>query len=447
MKIPITLTMSVCIFITGCSKYLDKKPDKQLAIPSSLLELQELMDNNSVMNNNRAAAGEGSADNYYLTDNDFDNLYNESGRSLYLWGSNITYDDFPNDWSHCYDAVYYANVVLENVDKLPVNDSAAYRNVKGSALFFRACSFLTALSNWTIGYNQSTANTDLGIPLRLSSDFNLVSVRSSTKAGYEQVLSDLHGAAILLPVKTLQGMRPSSAAANAMLARCFLAMQLYDSSLYYAVKSLQVQNSLMDFNTLDSSSFAPVPRFNKEVFVQLGMVQSSNLYYGKVDSSLCNSYDNADLRRYIYFIFNSDGSYSFKGNYNNSGYYFVGPAVDEMYLTKAECEARIGNVNTAMHDLNTLLSLRWRKGSFIPFTATTQTNAISQILSERRKELLYRDIRWMDLKRLNLSAATASTIYRSVHGTQDSLVPNDLKYALPIPQAVIDISDIPQNPR
>ncbi|SFQ07307.1 RagB/SusD family nutrient uptake outer membrane protein [Parafilimonas terrae] len=435
------------IILAGCNKYLDKKPDKSLVIPSSPADLQALMDNNDVMNNNRAAVGEGSADNYYLTDEDYNSFYRESSKSLYIWDDDITYNDFPNDWSRSYDAVYYANTVLENIDKVTGGNTGDYDNVKGSALFFRGCSFLTVLWGWAVVYNPGTADKDLGIPLRLSSDFNETSVRASVQQGYEQVLEDLRQAYMLLPEHALHAMRPCRAAAFGMLARCFLSMQAYDSALVYASRALALQAGLMDYNGLDSLSNAPVPLFNEEVMTALGMIQSSNLYYGKIDTVLYNSYDKDDLRRYIYFTSNADGSHSFKGNYNNSGYYFCGPAVDEMYLIRAECEARAGKTGDAMDDLNTLMVKRWRKGSFIPFAAGNADEALKIILSERRKELLFRDLRWADLKRLNLSPQTAVTIYRRLNGTVVSLPPGDLHYALPIPQQVIALSGMPQNPR
>ena len=68
------------------------------------------------------------------------------------------------------------------------------------------------------------------------------------------------------------------------------------------------------------------------------------------------------------------------------------------------------------------------------------------ILLERRKELLMRGLRWMDLKRLNMEGA-AITLTRTVNGQVYTLPPNDLRYALPIPEDVIAISGMQQNPR
>jgi hypothetical protein len=126
---------------------------------------------------------------------------------------------------------------------------------------------------------------------------------------------------------------------------------------------------------------------------------------------------------------------------------FTFPAVDELYLIKSECEARLGNVSMAMTDLNTLLVTRWKTGTFIPFTAANADDALPVILTERRKELVMRGVRWTDLRRLNTDARFASTITHVYNGQVYLLPPNDPKYVWPIPDDEILYSGIPQNVR
>jgi len=68
-------------------------------------------------------------------------------------------------------------------------------------------------------------------------------------------------------------------------------------------------------------------------------------------------------------------------------------------------------------------------------------------LKERRKELLFRGLRWTDLRRLNLDPRFAVTLARNVSGQIYSLPPEDPRYAWPIPDDEIQASGIPQNPR
>jgi hypothetical protein len=99
-----------------------------------------------------------------------------------------------------------------------------------------------------------------------------------------------------------------------------------------------------------------------------------------------------------------------------------------------------------MKDLNTLMIKRWKTGAFVPFTASTTSEALSLILEERRKETLFRGLRWLDLRRLNSEGANI-TITRGVDNKTYTLPPNSLRYVLPLPPDVINITGVPQNER
>jgi len=99
-----------------------------------------------------------------------------------------------------------------------------------------------------------------------------------------------------------------------------------------------------------------------------------------------------------------------------------------------------------MATLNKLLITRWKTGTFIPFTANNSQEALSTILKERRKELLMRDLRWQDIKRLNKEGANIS-IKRIIDSKTYELPPNSSKFALPLPAYIIKMTGMPQNPR
>jgi tetratricopeptide (TPR) repeat protein len=300
---------------------------------------------------------------------------------------------------------------------------------------------------WAPAYNEATSGTDMGIPLRLSADFNERSVRASVRDSYLQAIADLRQSASLLPIQPLQVVRGSRPAAFAFLSRVYLSMRQYDAAGRYADSCLQLNNKLVDYNTLNPGDAYPIPRFNEETLVySYNGPTLITTPVGKVDSLLYQSYDNADLRKTVCFKDNGAGRFGFKGSYSNSQGFFAGVATDEVYLNRAECYARSGNVPAALADLNTLLQKRYKTGQFIPVTATSSAAALAKILIERRKELLFRFIRWMDLKRFNLEGANI-TLTRVVHGTVYTLSPNDLRYALPIPEDIIALTGMPQNPR
>ncbi len=442
--------LSFVIILSGCQKYLDAKSNKQLVVPSGTQDLQALLDYYFRVNNFDPMLGEQCADNYYINDADYTAITTEEARGMYAWAPQLTILRNPNEWSYTYDNVYRANTVLDNLIKVERTgkNAADWDNIKGQALLLRAKSFLLALGIWSLAYDATTAQTDPGIALRLNSDFNQPSVRSSVQQSYDQVLKDLLEAVPLLPVTPVHVMRGSKSAVFALLARAYLYMHKYDNALRYADSCLQLSGQLLDYNRLNPAATFPFQPYNPEVIMENSSVSGggfgSNIM--KIDSVLYRSYDNNDLRKTLFFKNNNNGSYAFKGSYEGNPILFAGIATDEMYLTRAECLARTGNSSAALADLNTLLIKRWKTGTFIPFTANDASQALQLVLTERRKELLMRSLRWADIKRLNKEGA-GIVLRRVINGNTIELPPNNARYAFPLPQIVIDLSNMPQNPR
>jgi hypothetical protein len=103
-----------------------------------------------------------------------------------------------------------------------------------------------------------------------------------------------------------------------------------------------------------------------------------------------------------------------------------------------------------MKYLNDLLRTRWAKNSdgttkYVDQTASDETDALKKIFSERRKQLILRNLRWSDLRRLNLDPRFAVTLTRTIGGTTYTLEPNSFKYTFPIPQDIIQQTGMAQN--
>lgn len=441
------------LLLGSCSKFLEEKPNQQLVIPTTLTDVQGLLDNYEKLNmQSDCSALEASADNYYVTTTDFNAMLVDYRRT-YVWEKDFLFPTWPNNWSTCYDQVYIANTALEALEKIERTTANAmeWNNIQGQALFWRAKAMQQLAFGWCLAYDETTANTDLGLPLRLNSNFNEVSVRSSVNETYQLLLNDLTAAAARLPNRALGLTRPSKAAAFGLLSRTYLAMRKYEEAGKYADSCLQLYSTLMDYNSFNAAATYPMPAFNTgntEIIFESRALTPTNLNnsISKTDSVLYNSYAANDTRKTLFFKNNNNGTFGFKGSYETGSALFTGLATDEMYLTRAECYARAGNITAAMNDLNTLLIKRWKTGTFIPFTTINRDDAIQKVLTERRKQLLYRNWRWMDIKRLNKEGANI-VLKRIVNGTEYVLPPNDLRYALPIPEQVIELSGMQQNLR
>lgn len=452
MKQDILLAVIFLLTVTGCKKFLEEKPDKKLAVISKSDELQSLLDHSAFVNFREPVSGELSSDDYYITDNEYNTVYSEFQNRLYTWEKEFVFPEVNNDWYNLYRCIYRANTVLDNLGNAePASSDNVLDDIKGQALFLRGRSLLAGSFIWSQAYDAATASIDLGLPIRSNSDFNEPSVRSSVKETYEQIIYDLKEAATLLPDIVIHKIRPTRQAAFAMLARTFLSMRDYDAAWLYADSCLQISATLIDYN--DPAIAFPdryygFRQFNDEVITVTGMEipELLSAYIGRTDSIFYSSYDDNDMRKQIYFIDNGDGSVSFKGSYDSWKSLFSSVATDEMFLIRAECSARKNRLQEAINDLNTLLEKRWKTGTFQPYVATDSVETLNIILKERRKELTMRGLRWMDIKRLNKEGYNIS-LKRVVNGEEYALIPGDSRFALPLPEDVIRLSGMIQNPK
>ena len=448
--------------LTSCfNEYLDKKPDQKLVVPASLTDFQALLDNvNSSEMNADPALGFIAADDFYITDAGFSSLI-DIEKNAYIWADEVYgANGYVDDWIRPYRQIFCTNVVLEGVEKIkPEESEAEMRNaVKGSALFFRATAYYNLAQLFRPAYSVENAAETPGLPLKLESNVNLAPVISELQMTYNQILKDLTEAAGILPESSHIKSRPDRKAANAMLARVYLTMGMYELAEQYADKVLQQYRVLIDYNTLQTSSTRPfppsLPGGNPEVLfhsVIVGGYPYLRSTLVSVDPSLYNAYADNDLRKLLFFRSRANGIYTFKGSYGpalpgNTTSLFSGLSTDEVFLIRAECRARRGDVPAALEDLNTLLVTRWVTGTYSPYEAGTAKEALDIILLERRKQLVGRGLRWTDLRRLNQSEEYAKEISRTVNGQKIILAPGDKKYTFPVPVSELT-NGVEQNPR
>jgi len=451
-SICLLVLLSISFYSCKKSVFLAAKPDISLVVPATIDDCLALLNNDIVMNGygnaGYPALPEQGSDDYYVTDQQYD-TYSISDQQAVVWASQIYTDTAVNDWSLPYHTIFFANEVLEVLDKLHPSpaEMADFSKAKGSAHFYRAFSNFQLVQVFAPAYDSNTAEKDYGIPLRLSADVNERIFRASVQATYDQIFRDLDTAVHFLnQYPGAYPTSPSLAAAYGLLARTSLCVYNYRQALAYSDSCLRLKQGLMDYDTLSQTAFFPFKRDNTEVIFAAAYLASgpSAIKKSFTDSLLFASYQPGDLRKQLFFKFGS----CFFGKYDEKGYAFSGLATDEIFLTRAECQARIGNVAAAMTDLNTLLATRWSRGTFVPYTVTDADTALRIVLMERRKELLFRGLRWIDLRRLNKDPRTATTLYRSVGGHVYTLPPNDPRYVYAIPDIVISFNPgMPQNPR
>lgn len=453
-----TILGAIVLFSTSCSKdWLDEKPSKSLVVPQTVKDFQALLDDPYTMNRNMPAAGLRKIDLLYISDSDLA-TFEESDRNIYSYKSgNIWAYEGVLEWQRPWQAIESANIVLDGI-KLFDNSNSEVLNIQGQAYFHRAYNYYNLAQTFCPQYESSTAEVALGLPIRATSDVNIIEKRSSLAQLYKQIINDLNVASASLPDRGLNFFRASKVAALSMLAKVYLNMQDYPKAKLYADSAIIIVPDLLEFNNANLvSSNQPYVFPNKGInnpeiiFYAFGNL---NWYEGsypgspiKVTQSFFNSYSNNDLRKTYFFDFNN-GVASCRSTYSGDLPMFQGISSNLLYFIRSECNARLGNATAAKEDLELVLKRRYKAGTAPTISENNSNLLLRIILNEKTKEFpRVSNIWWEDLRRLNLEDSFKRTLSRTVNNIIHTLPPNDLRYVFPIPNEEIKLSGIEQNMR
>ena len=426
---------------SACGDFLDTKPELSLVIPEKLNEYQAILDAEPRQMNYAPKIPLLGADEMELGDGAIPWMTQEE-ITAYQWeGDYYAVNDYGVDWTYGYQPIYYANVVIEGLrDFKPVNETE--RNLaltlEASAKFHRAWSHFQLMQVYAPPYTPGELDQP-GIPMRESADINLATGIATQREIYAFILKDLEDSYEGLPDIADRKTRPSKWTVDALRSRVYLQMQDYSKAAEASSRALELNNGLMDFKTLSSQGGYYFPRFNLEVIFHANQASTGFTFDREqwVDSDLFSLYDSSDLRKSIFFQESRvPGKFNFVSRYSGDYFDWGGLAVDEVLLDRAEASVRIGKEEQALKDLNYLLENRY-DSDFMPLSLNGD-ELLSRILEERRKELVFRGIRWMDLRRLNQDPEFAVTLKRMVRGEEKILEPGGSAYTVPIPERELE---------
>lgn len=441
------LTLAV---LGACSReFLEVKPRKAQVIVETLQDVESLLNNASVLNRTDYYRMISDGDFYY-TDSKVTSI-SEVQRNLYLWKVDIDPAALnTSPWDLPYQQIMYANIALETLNEM--NDYGSNKNLwdelYGRALFFRAWAHYNLLQDFAEGYDLSTAE-QLGVPIITDSAFPRDIRRETLHEVYRFIIDELTEAANHLPQQAQVKTRPSVQAAYMLMARVYLNIGDFDNALLFADRALEIDGTLLDFNTLSSTGALPFSQFDFSTQPEIIFFTSSNIPLVATagiqgEPGLYSSYHNDDLRKYLFF--NNERLYT--GTYSGaSSYHFTGLATDELYLIKAESLVRNGRLEEGINTMEELLINRYVDNVLTANIPQSQSELLQWLLDERQKELVGRGTRWTDLKRLNRGSDTQTDLLRVYNGEKYRLPANSSRYVFAIPVDEIEMSGLEQNIR
>ena len=225
--------------LSSCDDYLDKVPDNRAEVNtedkiSKLLVSAYAGHNSNLILEMSSDNARDNGSNY-----DFDQLEQEEA---YLWKDQTSTDnDAVSDlWDACYLAAAHANQALAAIEDLgnPANLSA-YR---GEALLCRAWAHFQLANVFCLGYNPTTANSDMGLPYSLAPE---TTVKPDYQRGtmaelYKHISDDIEEGLPLINdnIYTVPKYHFNKKAAYAFASRFNLFYQNWDKCIEYANAAL-----------------------------------------------------------------------------------------------------------------------------------------------------------------------------------------------------------------
>ncbi|MBB5439700.1 hypothetical protein HDC92_003396 [Pedobacter sp. AK017] len=347
-------------------------------------------------------------------------------------------------WQEPYKYIYYANAVLENLQKSDLVSADMKSQLEGEALFIRAfCHFY--LSNL---FGE--------VPVILTTDYrvNAIARASSKTEIYTCMVKDLLKSKALLPESypAAERTRPNKWAATALLARVYLYQEDWVNAEKQATEVIQKTNLYKIQSDLNQAFL----KNSEEAILQFAAPASTgvNTREGQLfiltaapgastavilSSNLTSSFDPNDQRaqKWIGTFTNAAGSwkYAFKYKVKTGATvvteYSMVLRLAEQYLIRAEARINQGNVETGVQDLNVLR----KRARPLPGVAgpnplpdilptLSQTDALLAVEKERKYELFAEwGHRWLDLKRTHKAESVMGALRGSNWQSTDVFYP------------------------
>ena len=426
--------LSFMVLATSCDEFLDAKPNKQLVIPSNQEDINAIL-NSFPWINISPMIPFALADDFITTDAHLESLINFV-QNAYAWDQELYGpDQTPFSYSGLFTNIFYANVVIGLLENLENIDQKTKNTFYGEVHFIRARSYME-LANIYLPLPDTDLVPGYSLPLKISAEVNEQPQYLTADRIYGFIAEEIEKAVQLLPETNQFLTRPTVYAANGLKARLHLLLGNYVVAKEAALKAMEGNFPLMDYNQVNGSLLYPFQKFNQETIYFNSVSNYFDLTSSEqsmVVSELYEKFEDNDIRKPLYFRLNENGFPLFRGSYTGNFEMFDGIAIDEIYLIAAEASIRLGDTNEGLHYLNTLLETRYLEGTYIPVENLDPQPALLKVLEERRKELVFRNQRWSDLKRLNLDPLTQTTISRTINGQLKTLTPNSPQYIFNIP--------------
>lgn len=447
------LSISALLF-TACSKsFITKNPNDTVASNLALTDASSMQTAlNGAYAKLRAVSLYGRdlpVTGDLMGDNTFIEIKN-SGRYLSQFNYSITNSDgvFGGIWNNAYSAILYVNQIIDaNVTGTGVDQ------IKSQAYALRALLYFKLATIYARPYTDNPQG--LCVPLILHYQPSLLPKRDTTQKVYAQIVSDLKTAFQTAPDYS-SSITLSKYSIEGLLARTYFYMGDYANAKTAAVDVVNnsgfgLVNTATKYKSFWSNPGAQSDQSEVMFEVDVDAVNNNSsddlgaMYDGGytdiyVSQQLVDLYSATDIRTSVLIAGSTKsgapatlvGKYP---NYNNTADKDNLKVIrlSEVYLIAAESSLP-GNEADALKYLNLLMS--YRDPAFAGY-ASSGTQLLNDIVTERRKELAFEGDRFYDLNRLKRDIDRGPQNAGSIPPKLTTIPYSDYRRVAPIPLAEI----------
>ena len=432
------------LLVTGCSEELDIKPYDGLTIDQTTSTPEGLkaatIGNYSYIKDgfyvrNYHIMAEYPSDNVSLSGTTSDPLF-YAYNYRHLKSMAVTTNFFRKG----YQAIYGTNVVIENLKE---GQTPELDQVLGENYFLRGMVHFDLVNLFGRPYAQDNGDSP-GIMIRQNTDVNDLPPRGTVKEVYDFVIRDLEKAAALMQSEKNSSFA-SKEVAFALLSRVYLYMGQNEKAIEFADKVINSGRYTLVSTTDLPKYFTVANESNKETIFAIKHTLQDDREWGAIGSmylsdgkgwgemyasesyrNLVNKFPADKRREFIVPVYekNSDGSvktdasgnpvlakrngfpkyYITKYSYQEGVVTLSSPVylrLAEMYLNRAEANAKLGNTQAALDDVNAIRTRAGLSGNalFMPGNLMGYASLLDVVLDERRLEFAYESLRKFDVFR------------------------------------------------
>lgn len=440
---------------SSCNDYLNIVP-KGEKVPTTLADFESLLRNEYTIGQTPVSNALYLLNDYYVT---VSNLNSPTlTRANYMWDESADRIMLNNSdegtYYQLYSAISSCNLIIEYVPTATEATDAERAEVIAYAKVIRSLCYYVLVNYYADTYEAATAGEKLSVPLITSSVIDAPSEQVTIQEMYDFIIDGVEEAIDGgLPEESMTVIHPNLGAAYALLARVYLQMQDYTEALRYADLALGQNSALYDWNAYyddhiaaienpDDYTGLPTPTdysYVENYYFRCGN-GSPNYTTNELDIPVWRAerFEKGDAKfmsRWKYRSENQDTYYDGVGN----GYFnWGGLTTCEVYLIKAECLARGGDIPGAMDVLNTVRQTRIRPDVYAPLTAADLEEAISLIRRTKDNELIFSIVPFADARRFNAEGTYARTLTKEYDGRTYTLSPGSHLWTMPFPAGAIN---------